>query len=49
MALRGEEGRGKLRKAPGRCKRPLIRRFPNEATQLVEDQLSSIDEANAGN
>ena len=41
LALGGEEGRGKLRKASGRCKQPLIRRYPNEATQLVEDQLSS--------
>ena len=41
LALGGDEGRGKLRKASGRCKQPLIRRYPNEATQLVEDQLSS--------
>ncbi len=40
MALRGEEGRGKLRKATGSCTQALIRRYPNGATQLVEDQLS---------
>ena len=34
----GYEGRGKLRKASGRCKRPLIRRYPNGVTRLVEDQ-----------
>ena len=28
-----EEGRGKLRKAAGRSKHPLIRRYPNEGTQ----------------
>ena len=40
LALRGDEGRGKLRKASGRCKLPLIRRSPNGATRLVEDQSS---------
>ena len=37
LALRDDEGRGKLRKAAGRCKRPLIRRCPNGATPVVED------------
>ena len=37
MALRAEEGRGKLRKAAGRCKQSLIRRFPNGATRTVGD------------
>ncbi len=32
MALRGEEGRDKLRKAAGIGKYELIRRFPNGAT-----------------
>ena len=40
LALAGEEGRGKLRKASGRCKRPLIRRSPNGATRIVEDDTS---------
>lgn len=33
MGLYGEEGRGKLRKASGRSKHPLIRRLPNGITQ----------------
>ena len=33
LALGGEEGRGKLRKAPGICKRDLIRRYPNGTTR----------------
>ena len=37
LALRGEEGRDKLRKAAGSGKYELIRRFPNGATRLVED------------
>jgi len=34
LALTADEGRGKLRKAAGRCKLPLIRRCPNGATRL---------------
>ena len=34
----GEEGRGKLRKSAGICKRELIRRYPNGGTRLVEGQ-----------
>ena len=37
QALREDEGRGKLRKATGRCKQSLIRRCPNGATCMVED------------
>ena len=37
LATRDDEGRGKLRKLPGRCKRPLIRECPNGATRYVED------------
>ena len=37
LALRDDEGRGKLRKAMGSCKRALIHRCPNGATLLVED------------
>ena len=33
LALGGEEGRDKLRKAVGRGKYSLIRRYPNGATQ----------------
>ena len=39
LALRDDEGRGKLRKAAGSCKRALIRRCPNGATQQVEGLL----------
>ena len=38
MASMGEEGRGKLRKVTGICKRDLIRKYPNVATRLVEGQ-----------
>ena len=37
LALEGDEGRGKLRKATGNCKQVLIRRYPNGATLHVED------------
>ena len=37
MALNGEEGRGKLRKAAGTGKHGSIRRCPNGATRVVED------------
>ena len=40
LALIGDEGRDKLRKASGRCKQPLIRRYPNRATLPVEDRES---------
>ena len=33
LALTGEEGRGKLRKASGSRTRALIRRYPNGAIQ----------------
>ena len=35
MALRGEEGRDKLRKAAGIGKYELIRRYPNGATHPI--------------
>ena len=44
MALRGDEGRDKLRKAAGSCKQPLIRRFPNGATRTVEDSTSAREQ-----
>ena len=34
LALGAEEGRDKLRKAAGRSKYPMIRRYPNGGTQL---------------
>ena len=40
LALRGDEGRDKLRKASGRCKQPLIRRYPNGATRSAEGATS---------
>ena len=40
LALRDDEGRGKLRKATGSCKRTLIRRCPNGGTRVVEDYTS---------
>ena len=37
LAIRDDEGRGKLRKATGSCKQALIRRCPNGETLQVED------------
>ena len=37
LALRGDEGRDKLRKATGIGTHELIRRYPNGATRHVED------------
>ena len=37
LALRGDEGRDKLRKATGRSTYFMIRRYPNGATRYVED------------
>ena len=37
LALGGEEGRGKLRKAAGIGKHELIRGYPNGATRYVGD------------
>jgi hypothetical protein len=37
LALRGDEGRDKLRKATGIGTYDLIRRYPNGATHYVED------------
>ena len=39
LALRGDEGRDKLRKATGIGTHDLIRRYPNGATQYIEDVL----------
>ena len=40
LALRADEGRDKLRKASGRSKYPLIRRYPNGETHLSKPQVS---------
>ena len=40
LALRAEERRDKLRKAAGRSKYPLIRRYPNGETHLDKLQVS---------
>ena len=36
-ASKSEEGRGKLRKGAGICKRDSIRTYPNGSTRHVED------------
>ena len=48
MALRGEEGRDKLRKATGISKYELIRRFPNGATQPDLSGYSGLPEGKRG-
>ena len=40
LALRADEGRDKLRKAAGRSKYPLSRRYPNGETHLDKLQVS---------
>ena len=42
QALRGEEGRDKLRKATGSGTYTVIRRYPNGATCYVEDISSAV-------
>ena len=44
QALRGDEGRDKLRKATGIGTYELIRRYPNGATHYIED-IVSVKEA----
>ena len=39
LALGAEEGRDKLRKAAGRSKYPLIRRYPNGETHMVKHHV----------
>ena len=43
-APEGDERRGKLRKAAGRCRQPLIRGFLNGATQRTDGPLLIQDE-----
>ena len=40
LALGAEEGRDKLRKATGRSKYPLIRRYPNVGTHMVKNHVT---------
>ena len=49
LALGGEEGRDKLRKAAGRSKYPLIRGYPNGATRRERSRHPELWGANAGN
>ena len=49
LALGGEEGRDKLRKAAGRGKYPIIRGYPNGATRRGRLRHLPEAEANAGN
>lgn len=44
QALRGEEGRDKLRKAAGRGTYFVIRRYPNGATRHVEDMSPEMEQ-----
>ena len=37
LELSGEEGRGKLRKASGRSKHPVIRGYPNGVTSYASE------------
>ena len=46
LALRDDEGRGKLRKAAGKCKQLLIRRCPNGKTRYIEDVTHSVNPGN---
>ena len=42
LASRGDERRGKLRKAPGICKQEVIRRCLNRETGMVEDHTHAL-------
>jgi hypothetical protein len=43
LELSGEEGRGKLRKAAGKSKHLLIRRYPNVVTQSVNTDYRAVN------
>ena len=49
LALRDDEGRGKLRKVSGRRKRSAIRKCPNGATHYIEDIVLTDVRENLGN
>ena len=48
LATHGEEGRGKLRKAPVRCKQSLTRGYPNGETQYVNSILPRTEYIGSG-
>ena len=48
LALRADERRDKLRKASGRSKYPLIRRFLNGETYLRKPQVSTAQSISCG-
>ena len=48
MALRGDEGRDKLRKTAGIGKYELIRRYPNGATHPEQSGYSDLSEGKPG-
>ena len=48
LALRADERRDKLRKASGRSKYPLIRRFLNGETYLRRPQVSTAQSISCG-
>ena len=48
LASAGDEGRGKLRKAPGSRRRALIRRSPNGATRPFEERPPRTEYIGAG-
>ena len=48
LASESDEGRGKLRKAPGICKQELIRRCPNGGTRMVEGHTLPLAEQTQG-
>ena len=49
LALRGDEGRDKLRKATGSGTYTVIRGYPNGATHYIEDIVPDFSGANPGN
>jgi hypothetical protein len=42
LAVRGDEGRGTLRYASGRCEQPVIRRSPNGETHLRHLEIHTL-------
>ena len=48
LASGSDEGRGKLRKAPGICKQEMIRRCPNGGTRMVEGHTPPMAERTQG-
>ena len=48
LAPEADEGRGKLRKAPGSGKHALIRGYPNGATHIGNTYVSYTENASIG-